>query len=234
MKPLRNEYWDFDPHATVDERARIWEDMPTTKARQGDEPFEDWIAAGHPGRRQQALHTHRAFALVLNDYEDLIDRGVPLVAPLAERFRVSVNVIKWLRYCNDRYAEHIREHYRGPRFSILCHWLNQIYKGERPNDPEALRWFILGNRFIEWQVGQSGDDAAELAQGVGGRWRQYCLDVGAVQARTLHLEHRFLAEVAFRWRELFALEVIRRINTEWRAITTETLTLAITDRKSVV
>ncbi|WPZ34047.1 hypothetical protein T8K17_22765 [Thalassobaculum sp. OXR-137] len=158
----------------------------------------------------------------------MIDQGEPLVDILAERFRVSVNVIKWLRYCRDSYAEYICSHYRGHRFAILCHWLNQVYKLEHPNNPDDLRWFVLGNRFNEWQIGLFGGDTASLAQGVRGRWRAYCHEIGAVQARTHHLEHRFLAEVAFRWRELFALEVIRRINTEWRAITTETLTLAIT------
>lgn len=228
MKALRNEYWDHDPQARRDECAKIWEEMPRTDARRGDEAFEDWIAAGHAGRRQQALHTHRAFASLLHEYEEQIDRGEPLVDLLAERFRVSVNAIKWLRYCRDSYAEYICSHYRGHRFAILCHWLNQVYKLERPNNPDDLRWFVLGNRFNEWQTGLFGGDTASLAQGVRGRWREYCHEIGAVQARTQHLEHRFLAEVAFRWRELFALEVIRRINTEWRAITTETLTLAIT------
>ncbi|WPZ34046.1 hypothetical protein T8K17_22760 [Thalassobaculum sp. OXR-137] len=62
MKPLRNEYWDHDPQARRDECAKIWEEIPRTDAKRGDEAFEDWISAGHAGRRQQALHTHRAFA----------------------------------------------------------------------------------------------------------------------------------------------------------------------------
>ena len=84
MKPLHNEYWDLDPHATFDERVRIWVDMPRTHPRPGDAPYEDWIVAGHPGRRQHALHTHRAFAPILHEYEDLIDQGSPLVELLAD------------------------------------------------------------------------------------------------------------------------------------------------------
>jgi hypothetical protein len=228
MKPLKNEYWAFDPYRSIDEQTRIWAEMPRTTAKLDDAPYERWISAGHTSRRQLALHTHRAFAPVLHEYEDEIDRGLPLVDLLAARYAVSPTVIKWLRYSNDGYAAHLVKTFPGHRFALLCHWLNQVYKTERPHTPEALRLFVLGNRFIEWQVGLFGGDTAELAQGIRGHWYWFCVDIGTVIRRTRHLEHRLLAEAVFRWREQFALEVLRDLHRRMPDLTDSQLDLAIT------
>lgn len=228
MKPLRNEYWDFDPHRIADERARIWVEMPQTGSKPHDAPYQSWIEAGHASRRQQALHTHRAFAPILHELEDLIDRGEPLTDHLTERFRVSANVIKWLRYSKDDYAIYLLNRFPGDRFAILCHWLNQIYKVERPHTPEDLHWFVRGNRFIEWQVGLFGGDTAEIAQGVRGRWYWFCVDIGTAIRRTRHLEHRLIAETVYRWREHYALDVLRALGSSNKDPHDDLLQLTIT------
>jgi hypothetical protein len=229
MLSRTDEYARHDPHATRDLYVLSHRNMQAVEPKPEDEPYQDWIEAGHAARRQHALHTYRAFAPILPEYEDMIDHGRCLNEFLARRFDVSENVIKWLRYRSDRYAEFMVDNLSADQFAILCRWLDRVEKSARPTLPNRLKWFILANRFLEWRTGVF---CIKAPTGISGRddpdlWERICRNIGNAMHGTRDMEHRLLAHTVFRWRSTFGLEVLRAMSPDLSVVSRHDVKLAL-------
>lgn len=214
MTTRADDYARYDPHASRDLYVLSHRNMRLVEPKPEDEPYQDWIDAGHAGRRQHALQTYRAFASILPEYEDLIDNGRCLNEFLARRFNVSINVIKWLRYRNDRYAQYLVDHFSADQFAILCLWLDRVDKSVRPRLLSGLKWFVLANRFFEWRTGvlDYREPTGIPARGDPDRWERICREIGNAMHRTRKMEHRLLAHTVFVWRSTVGLDVLRTLS----------------------